>query len=95
VGEYVAMKSFLNRAAMWKLSIFKCVNGSFIVGATFAVTSLHNMKWENMDFGDKFCFFMGMYIAMGKSVDMFLDQSMTSVKDKLFNDSKNSPHPIP
>lgn len=70
------MKNAWNNITYWKLSIYKCISGSFIVGLTFLVTSLSNMEWANMSTQSKITLIAGMIVASLKSVDMFLDQTL-------------------
>lgn len=70
------MKKAWGNITYWKLSIYKCISGSTVVGVTFLITQLSNMEWGNMTTQSKIILFAGMIVASLKSVDMFLDQTL-------------------
>lgn len=77
------MRNFLTKAFYWRLQITKGIIGSGIVGATFVTTQLSNTNWDELNMQGKLMLFLGLFIAMGKSVEMFLDQGIAQVKKNI------------
>lgn len=84
------MRNFLTRAFYWRLSIVKGVIGTGIVGASFIVTQLGNTNWDELNTQGMLMLALGAFIAMGKSVEMFLDQTITTVKRNIVADNKGT-----
>lgn len=69
-------------SSMWiyKLKIYKAINGCLIVAIGGTVASLANENWVQMDSQARFLFIMGITLSTLKALDMYLDQGQNDMQ---------------
>ena len=64
----------------WKLAIFKCINGTMMVGEGTALAALNTQSWIPDKQKLIWSFILGILIAMQKSVEMYISTDIANLK---------------
>lgn len=73
-----------SKSSLWiyKLVLFKGINGTLIVGLGAVLAGLANENWSQMDGQSRFVFFCGIALSMAKSLEMLIDQTLSRIQDQ-------------
>ena len=66
----------------WKLAYWKAINGCAIVALGGIISGLSNLNWSEMDGQARFLFACGVTLSVLKSADMFMDSTISNIKNK-------------
>jgi hypothetical protein len=74
------MNNLKQHFMVWKMAIFKCANKAMITGLTTFITAMAGLRWSDLTGTEKTLIIFGMIIAMGNTVDSFLDRSISRIE---------------
>ena len=79
-GNISLIQRGIAKAFYWKMAVWKGIVGVIIVGCSTAIASLPAQDWIPANKLKIILFFMGIFMAVVKAVDMLLDQTIARLK---------------
>lgn len=66
----------MNESLLWRLAIYKLINGAFLVAAVAYIGATASVNWVDMHANERVIIGLTVLIAVGKFVDGFFDTTV-------------------